>query len=75
MLGTVSRRMRAVNISGLVMGAFMSIHETLKFRWVGSIVRSINYWFSISISNSHSGRYLWSSPTSLNEMDRLSFIV
>ena len=38
MFGAVARRMRAVNIAGLVMGAFMPVDKALKLRWSGGIV-------------------------------------
>ena len=75
MFGAVARRKRAVNIAGLVMGAFMPVDKALKFRWRGGIVGSENNRFTTAIPDGHTSRYAGASSATLNEADRFPFII
>jgi hypothetical protein len=75
MFGAVTRRMRAVNITGLVMGAFMPVDKALKFSWRGGIIGSENNRFTTAIPDGHTSRHAGAPSAALNETNRFPFIV
>jgi len=75
MFGAIAWRMRAVNIAGLVVGAFMPVDKTLKLRWRGGIVGSDNNRFTAAIPDGHTSRHAGASTATLDEVHRFPFIV
>ncbi len=74
-LGAIARRMRPVNIAGLVMGAFMPVDKALKFRRSGGEIRSKNNRIAIPVPGGHGGGQIGTAPAAIDKADRLPFVI
>jgi len=75
MSDAIARWMWTVNISGLVMGAFMAINKSLKIRWRDGVIGPVDNRLSTLISDRHTRRYMGATFFARYKTDSLPFVI